>query len=70
MNAQFPVYIVSKGRWESRLTSKALENIHQPYYIVVEKQEYEHYAAEIDPDKILPDINLGNDNWPQVIYKD
>jgi uncharacterized cupin superfamily protein len=24
----------------------------------------------IDPDKILPDINLGNDNWPQVVYKD
>jgi len=24
----------------------------------------------IDPDKILPDINLGNDNWPQAVYKD
>jgi hypothetical protein len=24
----------------------------------------------IDPDKILPDINLGNDNWPQALYKD
>ena len=23
----------------------------------------------IDPDKVLPDINLGNDHWPQVIYK-
>lgn len=23
----------------------------------------------IDPDKILPDINLGNDSWPQVIYE-
>jgi len=22
----------------------------------------------IDPDKILPDINLGNDSWPQEIY--
>jgi hypothetical protein len=27
-------------------------------------------SVVIDPDKILPDINLGNDNWPQVIYKD
>lgn len=24
----------------------------------------------IDPDKILPDINLGNDSWPQLIYED
>ncbi|EAZ81163.1 M1 family metallopeptidase [Algoriphagus machipongonensis] len=22
----------------------------------------------LDPDKILPDVNLGNDSWPQVIY--
>jgi hypothetical protein len=27
-------------------------------------------SVVIDPDKILPDINLGNDSWPQVIYKD
>lgn len=27
-------------------------------------------SVVIDPDKILPDINLGNDNWPQVVYKD
>jgi hypothetical protein len=25
-------------------------------------------SVVIDPDKILPDINLGNDNWPQLIY--
>ena len=25
MNPEYPVYIISKGRWESRLTSKALE---------------------------------------------
>ncbi|MHA7131942.1 M1 family metallopeptidase [Algoriphagus namhaensis] len=24
----------------------------------------------IDPDKILPDVNLGNDSWPTNIYKD
>lgn len=53
MNPKFPIYIVSKGRWESRLTSKALEAMHVPYYIVVEKQEYENYAAVIDPKKVL-----------------
>lgn len=25
-------------------------------------------SVTIDPDKILPDINLGNDHWPQPIY--
>jgi hypothetical protein len=24
----------------------------------------------IDPDKLLPDINLGNDHWPQALYQD
>lgn len=24
----------------------------------------------IDPDKILPDVNLGNDSWPQPLYED
>lgn len=53
MNPKHPVYIVSKGRWESRLTSKALEEMNVPYYIAVEPQEYDEYAAVIDPAKIL-----------------
>lgn len=53
MNPNFPVYIVSKGRHESRLTSKALEHMGVPYSIVVEQQEREAYAAVIDPKKIL-----------------
>lgn len=52
-NPRYPVYIPSKGRWESRLTSKALESMHVPYRIVVEPQEYDQYAAVIDPAKIL-----------------
>lgn len=53
MNPRFPLYIPSKGRWESRLTSKALERMGVPYHIVVEEQEYDQYAAVIDPGKIL-----------------
>jgi hypothetical protein len=53
MNLKYPIYIVSKGRWESRLTSKALERMNVPYFIIVEKQEYEQYANVIDPLKIL-----------------
>jgi hypothetical protein len=53
MNPKYPIYIVSKGRWETRLTSKALERINVPYYIVVEAQERDQYAAVIDPQKVL-----------------
>ncbi|MFA6270293.1 MAG: hypothetical protein WC657_03735 [Candidatus Paceibacterota bacterium] len=61
MNPDYPVYIISKGRWESRMTSKALELMKVPYHIVIEPQEYDNYAAVIDPKKIyvLPFSNLG-----------
>jgi hypothetical protein len=52
-NPKYPIYIVSKGRWESRLTSKALEKMKVPYYIVVEEQEYKQYKNVIDKKKIL-----------------
>lgn len=52
-NPQFPLYIPSKGRADSRFTSRALEFMKVPYYIIVEPQEYDSYAAVIDPAKIL-----------------
>ena len=66
MNPNYPVYIISKGRWESRLTSKALESMGVPYRIVIEPQEYDNYAAVIDPKKILvlPFSNLGQGSIP------
>ena len=53
MNPKYPIYIISKGRWESRLTSKALEEINVPYRIVVEPKEYDNYAKFIDKSKII-----------------
>lgn len=66
MNPNFPVYIISKSRWESRLTSKALEKIGVPYHIVIEPQEYKEYSSVINPDKILqlPFSNLGQGSIP------
>lgn len=65
-NPKHPIYIVSKGRWESRLTSKALEKMSVPYHIVIEPQEYDTYAVVIDPAKILvlPFSNLGQGSIP------
>ncbi len=52
-NPKYPVYIVSKGRADSRLTSKSLERMNVPYYIAIEPQDYKDYSAVIDPKKIL-----------------
>jgi hypothetical protein len=66
MKPNSPVYVISKGRWESRLTSKALEKMGVPYHIVIEPQEFEQYSAVIDPAKILvlPFSNLGQGSIP------
>ncbi len=66
MNPRYPIYIISKGRWESRLTARALENIGVPYRIVIEAQEYQQYAAVIHPSRILtlPFSNLGQGSIP------
>jgi hypothetical protein len=66
MNPNYPVYIISKGRWDTRLTSKALERMNVPYKIVIEPQEYENYASVIDQQKILvlPFSNLGQGSIP------
>lgn len=66
MQPRYPIYIISKGRWESRLTAKALETTRVPYRIVIEPQEFDLYAAVIDPAKILvlPFANLGQGSIP------
>jgi hypothetical protein len=66
MSPKYPIYIISKGRWERPLTSRALERMSVPYHIVVEPQEYDNYASVIDPKKILvlPFSNLGEGSIP------
>ena len=66
MKNKYPIYVISKGRWESRLTSKALERMKAEYRIVVEPQEYDNYAKYIDKEKILvlPFSNLGQGSIP------
>lgn len=63
---RYPIYVISKGRWALRSTSKALEKMKVPYHIVVEPQEYDNYAKVIDKNKILvlPFSNLGQGSIP------
>lgn len=53
MNPKFPIYIISKGRWERRQTVKTLEFANVPYRIVVEPKEYKYYSEVIDANKII-----------------
>ena len=53
MLPRYPVYIVSKGRWKNRLTSKALNTMGVPYKIVVEEDQLPMYQAEVGIDKCL-----------------
>lgn len=66
MNPRYPVYVISKGRADSRLTSRSFERMRVPYRIVIEPQEYDQYAAVINPTKILvlPFSNLGQGSIP------
>src|SRR4051812_47968459 len=53
MNPRHPVYIVSKGRHDTRFTSKALERLQVPYFVVVEQAELDLYASVIDRRRLL-----------------
>lgn len=61
VDSKYPIYILSKGRSESRYTVKTLEEMRVKYRIVIEPQEYDLYAKHIDPTNILvlPDEYLG-----------
>jgi len=63
---KYPIYIISKGRYERRLTADALTEINVPFRIVIEPQEFDLYAKYIPASKILtlPFSNLGKGSIP------
>ena len=46
---QFPIYVVSKGRWDNQLTGRALDVMGVPYRMVVEEGELQQYEAVKGP---------------------
>ena len=62
----YPIYVISKGRWKSRLTVKTLEQLGLPFYVVIEPQERKHYVSVIDGSRVLtlPFSNLGQGSIP------
>lgn len=63
---RYPVYVISKGRADSRMTVRSLEALGVPYKVVIEPQELDQYAAVIDRANILvlPFSNLGQGSIP------
>lgn len=47
-NPRYPVYIVSKGRHESMITSKSLSRMKVPHFIVIEPQDEKNYEDALD----------------------
>lgn len=50
---RYPIYIPSKGRYDSRLTIKELDRLGMDYYVVIEPQEYNLYAAHVEERRLL-----------------
>ncbi len=61
---KYHIYIISKGRSESRLTQKTLHQMGARYSIVIEPQEYDDYAKYIDEKNIITtpfsDLKIGS----------
>ncbi len=66
MNPKYPVYVISKGRWDSRKTVRALDGLRVPFTVVVEPQEAHEYARVIGAERLLvmPFSNLGQGSIP------
>lgn len=66
MNPKYPIYIISKGRWENCPTAKWFEKVNIPYHVVIEPCEYKQYSSVINEKKIytLPFENLGQGSIP------
>ena len=71
-NPRYPVYIVSKGRHESMLTSKSLSRMKVPHFITIEPQDYDNYTEALEKFNlkdyatllVLPFSNLGLGSYP------
>jgi len=57
-NPKHPVYIISKGRSESMLTSRSLARMKVPHYIAIEPQDEDLYEEALDKFKIRPYVTL------------
>jgi len=48
INPKYPVYIISKGRSDSMITSKSLSRMKIPHHIAIEPQDWDDYETALD----------------------
>lgn len=62
MHPRYPIYIVSKGRYEKRMTADSLETMGVDYFMVVEPHEQKQYSDAVGAERVLvlPLSNHGN----------
>lgn len=67
---KYPIYIISKGRYENPLTAKYFLKNNIDFKIVIEPQEYDLYLKNIPKSNIikLPFKNLGLGSYPARNY--
>ena len=66
MTTKYPIYIISKGRWDNPLTAKFFLEDGIDFFMVIEPQEYDLYKKTI-PEKylLMTDFaNLGLGSYP------
>lgn len=63
---KYPIYIISKGRWDIPYTAKIFLNANIDFKIAVEPQEYDNYCRSIGAQFVvkLPFSNLGLGSFP------
>lgn len=63
---KYPIYIISKGRYEKTLTADNFEKSGINYLIAVEPQEYDLYCNKLGEHRVLklPFSNLGLGSYP------
>lgn len=70
-NTKYPLYIISKGRWERRLTQESIERMNCDYFMVVEEDEYDKYLnAGVPVERLLKFTNEDKKTFTSGIYKD
>ena len=55
ISPKYPIYVITKGRWEKTLTIDTLESMNVDFRICVEPSEYDNYSANpnIDTNKLI-----------------
>lgn len=65
---KYPLYIISKGRYERRYTENAIKKMNCPYYLVVEEDEYDLYKKH-GGENLLMFSNADKKHFTSGIYE-